>query len=62
MGKNVLNNFSFNNFLKKALFLEKMGKKFWGYMTIFKEKGASYVKNEYNLFYGKLDTKYFYIK
>ncbi len=31
-------------------------------MTIFWEKGSSYGKNEYNLFYRKLDGKNFYIK
>ncbi len=30
-------------------------------MIIFYEKGSYYAKNEYNLFYRKLDAKYFYI-
>ncbi len=31
-------------------------------MTIFQENGLSYAKNEYNLFYRKLDAKYFYVQ
>ncbi len=31
-------------------------------MTIFKEKGSTYAKKEYNLFYRKLDAKNFYIE
>ncbi len=31
-------------------------------MTIFQEKGSSYAKNEYNLFYRKLEAKYLHIK
>ncbi len=29
-------------------------------MTIFEEKWSSYAKNEYNLFYQKLDAKHFH--
>ncbi len=49
-------------FSKKAIFLETMGKKVWADMTIFKKKGSSYTKNEYNLFYRKRDAKNYYIK
>ncbi len=62
MGNEVLNIFSFNNFFEKSnIFGENGGKKFWRDMTIF-QKGSSYTKNEYNLFYRKLVDKYFYVK
>ncbi len=48
-------------FLKKAQFLEKIGKTFRVDMTIF-WKESFYAKNEYNLFYRKLDAKNFYMK
>ncbi len=31
-------------------------------MTTFKKKGSAYAKNEYKLFYQKLDAKYFHVR
>ncbi len=47
---------------KSNIFGENGGRNFGGNMTIFQEKRSSYAKNEYNLFYRKLDAKSFYIK
>ncbi len=61
MGNEVLNIFSFNNFFEKSnIFGENRGKNFGG--PIFQEKGSSYAKNEYKLFYWKLDAKNVYVK
>ncbi len=55
-----LNIFSSNNFFEKNnIFGENAGKNFLEDTTIYQEKGSSYAKNEYNLFYQKLDAKYF---
>ncbi len=61
-GNEVLNIFSCNNFFEKTqIFGEKEEKNVLGDITTFGEKGSSYAKNEYNLFYRKLDAKYFQI-
>ncbi len=61
-GNKVFNIFSSNIFSKKATFSKKNAeRKFLEAMTIFDEAGSSYVKNEYNLFYHKLNAKYFYV-
>ncbi len=61
MGNKVLNIFSSNNFFEKSNILgENREKKLLGDMTIFWE-GSSYAKNEYDLVYQKLDSKYFHV-
>ncbi len=39
-----------------------MRKKIFGGHDHFLEEGSSHAKNEYNLFYEKLDAKYFHVK
>ncbi len=62
MGNVVLNIFLCNIFFERSNILEENGEiKILGHMNIFSEKGPSYVKNEYNHSYQKLDAKYFYV-
>ncbi len=58
-GNEILNIFSSNNFVEKNnIFGENKGKKLLADTTM----GSSYAKNEYNLFYRKLDAKYFHVR
>ncbi len=63
MGKEVLNIFSSNNFFDEGdIFRENSERKFLGNKTIFWGDGVILRQNEYNLFYHKLDAKYFHVK
>ncbi len=58
MKNEVLNIFLCKIFSKKATFTEKMAKKFMATQPLSKRRGHLTPKNEYNLFYHKLDAKY----
>ncbi len=63
MENEVLNIFHWTVFLKKAVFLEKMGKNnFWGTWPFFRRKGHLTLKTNITFFYRKLDAKNYYIR
>ncbi len=51
IGNEVSNIFSSNNFFEESNIFQKNSKKIWGGHDDFLGEGASYAKNEYNLFY-----------